>query len=172
MQTVNVYIYKPTIQVQMVGDLNIRTRNRQLYSHPIKLYKNVNNPIRLVVKDQDQKPIEIDGFDIIVDFCDESDASVIVRYEAVIINAAKGIAQVTISGTDLTDLEQRYYYITIRKRITDVSDTATYIDDNYSVKLPVEVLPGYIRINNDPAYDLGFVSDTTEEMLPDLGGLS
>lgn len=172
MQTINIYPIKQTIEVQLVGNFNVRTRNRDVYSPTIKLYKNAVNPIRLLVKNQDQKPLEISGFSVIIDLCDPSDETVIVRYPATIVNSAKGICQVNIDGTDLQDLEPRHYFFTIRKRITDVSDTVTYIDDNYGVRLPVEILDGYIRIDNDPSYDLGFVSDPVETMLPDLGGLN
>ena len=172
MQTINAYIYYPTVSVQLVSDLNIRTRNRQVYSPTIMLYKNATNTVRLLVKNQDQKPVEIFGFDVIVDLCDPKDESVIVRYAATVVNSLKGIAQVTFTGTDLQSLEARQYFLTVRKRVTDVADYPTYIDDNYSVRLPVEIHKGYIRTNEDPSYDLGYVSDPSESLLPDLGGLN
>lgn len=172
METINAYIYYPTVSVQLVGDFNVRTRNNQVYSPTIKLYKNATNTIRLLVKNQDQKPVVIIGFSVIVDLCDPSDESVVVRYAATVVNSLKGIAQVTFTGTDLQSLEARQYFLTVRKRVTDVADYPTYIDDNYSVRLPVEVLNGYIRTNEDPSYDLGFVNDPSESLLPDLGGLN
>ena len=168
MQTVNVYLYKPTVQVQMVGDLNIRTRNRQLYSPSIKLYKGVTNPVRFLCKNQDQKPVEVDGFDIIVDLIDANDEHVVETYVADIVNQEKGICQIDVTAATLSTIESRYFYFAIAKRISNTNDEVTYIDDNYSVRLPVEVLTGYIR-NNLEELDLGSVADDNEIPLVDLG---
>ena len=79
METINAYIYYPTVSVQLVGDFNVRTRNRQVYSHNIKLYRNIDNPVRLTVKNQDQKPVDITSMDIKVDLVDASNHVVVAR---------------------------------------------------------------------------------------------
>jgi hypothetical protein len=143
MQTVNVYIYKPVIQLQMVGDFDIRTRNQQLYSHPLKLYKGVNNPIRLLIKNQDQKPVEVSGFTVVVDFWDPAENTVLHTFDAEVVNEEKGICRINFTPSILEDLEARSYYIVIRKQIIEqdssLSDYVTYIDDNYTIKLPVDL---------------------------------
>lgn len=169
MQTINVNMDVQIIDIQVVGDFNIRTRNNQLYSQTIKLYHNVNNPIRFLLKNQDQKPVAVNGFEIIVDLVDASDEHIVESYVATVINQTKGICQIIVSPATLSNIENRYFYFTVAKRITDVSDDqATYIDDNYSVRLPVEVLTGYVRVL-DQELDLGEVSDPNEIPLADLG---
>jgi hypothetical protein len=170
MQTVNVYTYKPTIQIQVVGDFNIRTRNRQLYSSNVKLYKGVNNPIRFVCKNQDQKPVEINGFDLVVDLIDASDDHIVETYIASIVNQTKGICQINVTASTLSVIESRYFYFSVAKRVTDTIDEVTYIDDNYSVRLPVEVLPGYVTASNEEL-DLGSITDNNTIPLVDLGTL-
>jgi hypothetical protein len=152
----------------MAGDFDIRTRNRQLYSAPVKLYKGVANPIRFVCKNQDQKPIEIEGFDVLVDLVDASDEHVVESYVATVVNQIKGICQITVTSATLSVIENRYFYFTVAKRITNVTDEVAYIDDNYSVRLPVEVLTGYVRTDNEEL-DLGLVSDSNTIPLLDLG---
>lgn len=168
METVNLYYYKPTVSVQMVGDFNVRTRNRQLYSPSIKLYKGVANPVRFICKNQDQKPVPIEGFDVIIDLVDSSDEHVVETYVASIVNQEKGICQITVSPATLSVIETRSFYFTVAKRVTGNEDQVTYIDDNYSVRLPVEVYTGYVRTANEEL-DLGAVDDENEIPLVDLG---
>lgn len=172
MQTINIYPVNQNIEVQFAGDFNVRTRNRDVYSPNIKLYKNTANPVRLLVKNQDQKPIAIDGFDVIVDLCDASDDSIVERYVAEVVNADKGICRITVSSATLNVIESRYHYFTIKKRISEVSDVPAYIDDYYSVRLPVEVLDGYLPYDpNEVALDLGLVTEDEVPLL-DLGSVN
>jgi hypothetical protein len=173
MQTLNVYSYYPVVEVQLVGDPNVRTRNRQLYSPTIKIYRNTDNLVRLLVKNQDQKPVNISTFTVLVDLCDASNNSIVERYDAVTVNAVKGICEISISASTLYNIESRFYYLTIRKRYSNGdTDIPAYIDDNYSVKLPVEVLDGYLPYDQgDVILDLGYVYDSDALPLNDLGTL-
>ena len=171
MQTVNVYTYYPTVEVQLVGDFNVRTRNRQVYSHNIKLYRNIDNPVRLTVKNQDQKPVDITSMDIKVDLVDASNHVVVASYVATKINAVKGICQVLVAAGDIIPIENRYYYLTVRKAVLGQDDRVTYVDDNYSVQLPVEVHDGYLPYNPTDL-DLGLVADPNEQNFYDLGTIA
>ena len=157
--------------MQFPDEINTRTRNRQVYSPNIRLYKNTANPVRLLVKNQDQKPVPIVGFDVFVDLCDAQFNVIRARYKATVINSAKGICEIVIPYDDINSLESRYHYITVkRKYIADAYDTPAYIDDNYSVRLTVELLDGFLPFDGkDNPLDLGYVSDPNVTGLPDLG---
>jgi len=171
MQTINIYPVTQNIEVQFAGDFNLRTRNRDVYSPNIKLYKNTANPVRLLIKNQDQKPIEIAGFNVIVDLCDASDNSIVERYTAEVVNATKGICKITVLSSTVNAIESRYHYFTVKKQVNNTVDVPAYIDDNYSVKLPVEVLDGYLPYDeNETALDLGSITDAPIP-LSDLGNI-
>ena len=173
MQTLNIYSYFPVISVQFSGDPNIRTRNRQVYSPDIKLYKNTSNPVRLLLKNQDQKPINITDFSVVIDLCDAANNVVVNRYTATVVNAVKGICDIIIPAMDLNELEARYYYFTVRKKsLADEYDEPAFIDDNYSVKLTVELMDGFLSYDDaDNPLDLGYVYDPNATILQDLGTL-
>ena len=170
MQTANVYITQQTIEVQVAGDFNVRTRYHQLYSPNIKLYRNIPNPIRFLCKNQDQKPVAITGFELLVNLVDAYDEHIVQSWVATVVNSAKGIASVTIDPATLSVIENRKYYFTIAKRINGTDTQPAYIDDHYSVRLPVELLDGYVSPNLEEL-DLGAVDDTNEINLVDLGTL-
>ena len=103
----NVYSYFPAVEVQLVGDFNVRTRNRQVYSANIKVYRNTDNPIRLLVKNQDQKPVDITNLNILVDLVDNSNHQTVASYNATKVNSVKGICEVLIAKGDIDPLENR-----------------------------------------------------------------
>ena len=170
MQTINAYIIQQTIEVQVAGDFNIRTRYHQLYSPNIKLYRNIPNPIRFLCKNQDQKPVSITGFDLVVNLVDAFDEHIVQSWIATVVNETKGIASVTVDPATISVIENRKYYFTIAKRVSGTDTAPAYIDDHYSVRLPVEVLDGYVSANLEEL-DLGAVDDPNEINLVDLGTL-
>jgi len=171
METINVYLYYPTVAVQLLGDLNVRTRNRQVYSPNIKIYRNIDNPVRLTVKNQDQKPVDLTSFDVKVDLVDFENKTVVATYTATKINVIKGICEVVIAAGDIIPLESRYHYLMVRRTVVGRDDRVAYVDDNYSVQLPVEIHDAYLPYNPTDL-DLGSVTDLNEQNFYDLGNLS
>jgi hypothetical protein len=168
METINVYLYYPTVAVQLLGDLNVRTRNRQVYSPNIKIYRNIDNPVRLTVKNQDQKPVDLTGFDVKVDLVDFENKTVVATYTATKINVIKGICEVVIAAGDIIPLESRYHYLMVRRTVVGRDDRVAYVDDNYSVQLPVEIHDAYLPYNPTDL-DLGSVADPNQQNFYDLG---
>jgi hypothetical protein len=171
MQTINVYTYLPTVEVQLVGDFNTRTRNRQVYSPNIKIYRNIDNPVRLTVKNQDQKPVDLTSFDIKVDLVDFENKTVVATYTATKINVVKGICEIVIAAGDIIPLESRYHYLMVKRSAIGQDDRVAYVDDNYGVQLTVEIHDSYLPY--DPTdLDLGSVADPNEQNFYDLGTIA
>ena len=61
MITVKAYLYPNTVEVQVFDPTIFTTRNRQVYSRPIKVYQGVDNPIQVIIKNQDQRPVDMTG---------------------------------------------------------------------------------------------------------------
>ena len=49
------------VQILDYSDPTIKTRNRVVYSRPITVYQGIDNPIQVVVKNQDQKNVNLTG---------------------------------------------------------------------------------------------------------------
>ena len=54
MQTIKLYLVDQIAEVQIMDPAIFTVRNRTVYSRPIKVYQGVDNPIQVVVKNQDQ----------------------------------------------------------------------------------------------------------------------
>ncbi len=143
MNHITTYLYDNKVSVQILDlTLAAATRNRVVYSRPVKIYKGIDNPIVLEIKNQDQKPIDLTGMSIIVHIQDPDAVNAIATISAGVTNAAAGRATFTVPAATVNGLTQRFYKILVKTINTEQSRPA-YIDQNYGIALDLEVLPGY-----------------------------
>ena len=150
MPTITSYlaIQKIPVEVLDYSDPTLKTRNRVVYARPIKVYQGIDNPIQIVVKNQDQKPANLVGYSVRVDIQDPVNQLTAYSFNA---NASSSYTNLTIGTTTVNftanvvnSLDQRFYKITTRLiKISDSSESPLYMDDNFSVPLDLEVLPAY-----------------------------
>lgn len=164
MQTIEVYWYKNILEVQIIDPAIFTTRNRIVYSRTIKVYQGIDNPIHVVAKNQDQKRVDLSGYTLQVEIQDPENQITLAAFAVAYANASQGLGSFTISRDTVNALDQRHYLLTAR--LTNNSTNAQnplYIDDNYSVAVPIQVLAAYY--STDP------VSPTLTEGIVDLGPL-
>ena len=150
MPTITSYlaIQKIPVEVLDYSDPTLKTRNRPVYARPIKIYQGIDNPIQIVVKNQDQKPANLVGYSVRVDIQDADNQLTAYSFMA---NATSAYSNLTIGTTTVNftanvvnSLDQRFYKITTRLiKTSDSSEAPLYMDDNFSVPLDLEVLPAY-----------------------------
>jgi hypothetical protein len=142
MITVKAYLYPNLVEVQVFDPAIFTTRNRQVYSRPIKIYQGIDNPIQIVVLNQDQKKVNLTGYAVQADIQDPTTQATVASYAVTWANIALGQGNFTIDLNTVNTLEQRFYKLTFR-RIAGAVETPMYIDDNYGVPLDLEILPAY-----------------------------
>jgi len=147
MITVKTYLYPNLVEVQVFDPTIFTTRNRQVYSRPIKIYQGIDNPIQVVVLNQDQKKVDLTGYAVQADIQDSTNQITVASYAITWANIALGQGNFTIDLNTVNSLEQRFYKLTFR-RIADadgegVAESPLYVNDNYGVPLDLEVLPAY-----------------------------
>ena len=148
MITVKTYLYPNIAEVQVFDPAIFTKRNRIVYSRPIKVYQGIDNPIQLVVKNQDQKPVNLTGYTVQVDIQDPINQVTAYSFSA---NGSGAYSNLTIGTTTLlfaanvvNSLDQRFYKITTRLiNNTNSTQAPMYVDDNFGVPLDLEVLPAY-----------------------------
>jgi hypothetical protein len=148
MITVKAYLYPNTVEVQFFDPAIFTTRNRQVYSRPIKVYQGIDNPIQIIIRNQDQKSINLTGSAVQVDIQDPTNqlsvASYAVNFTGPGADITKGLGTVILDQATVDQLEQRFYKLTVRQINTSTNKAnPVYIDDNYGVPLDLEVLPAY-----------------------------
>ena len=126
----------------------ITTRNRVVYSRPIKVYQGIDNSIQLVVKNQDQKPVNLTGYTVQIDIQDPNNQLTAYSFSAnangTYSNLTVGTTTILFTAAVVNSLDQRFYKLTTRI-INNANSTEAplYIDDNFGVPLDLEVLPAY-----------------------------
>jgi hypothetical protein len=149
MQTIDVFWYKNIMQVQVIDPAIFTKRNRVVYNRTIKIYQGIDNPIHIVTKNQDQKPVNLTGYDVQIDIQDPVKEATIETFTVDFVTQNRGLGVFTIPKAVVNALDQRHYEFTVKLiHLSDNKETPLYIDDNYSARLPVQVLAGYY--NNMP----------------------
>jgi len=119
-------------------------RNRTVYSRPIKVYQGVDNPIQVVVKNQDQKNVNLTGYTVQASIQDPINQVTVETYAVTFADIAIGQGTVTLDKGTINSLEQRFYKLTFKTiKTSDSTEQPVYIDDNYGVPLDLEILPAY-----------------------------
>jgi len=153
MITVKAYLYPNTAVVQVFDPAIFTTRNRQVYSRPIKVYQGIDNPIQVTVMNQDQKPVNLTGSTVTASIQDPVNQVTIKSYAVTFANIQLGQGNFTFDANTINSLEQRFYKLAFSTTNsgTDVTNPV-YIDDNYGVPLDLEVLPAYYSTTVAPPF--------------------
>jgi hypothetical protein len=163
MQTINTYLYPNVIVVQFMDPSIFTVRNRVVYSRPIKIYQGIDNPLQVVVKNQDQKAVDTTGYLVQVDIQDPATFGSVESLAVTMITPTKGQGTVTIPKLTVNALDQRFYKLTVKliKQTTN-AEQPLYIDDNYGAMIDLEVLPGWyessaLTLDSDEVIDPGTI---------------
>jgi hypothetical protein len=144
MITVKAYIYPNTAEVQVFDPSIFSVRNRVVYSRPIKVYQGIDNPIQVVIKNQDQKAVNMTGSSITATIQDPTNQTTVAAYVVTFSDITKGLASFILDNATVSALENRFYKLAFKTTVTSTAATSpVYIDDNYGVPLDLEVLPAF-----------------------------
>jgi len=144
MQTIEVFWYKNILEVQIIDPAIFTTRNRIVYSRTIKVYQGIDNPIHVVTKNQDQKQVDLTGYDLQVDIQDPENEITVETFTVNFVVQNKGLGTFTIPAGIVNGLDQRHYELTVKLiNISSADETPLYIDDNYGLRVPLQVLSGF-----------------------------
>lgn len=147
MQTIKTYLYPNTVEVQILDTTIFTTRNRIVYSRPVKVYQGIDNPIQVIVRNQDQKKVDLTGYSLQADIQDPTNQVTVNSFAVTFANIALGQGTFTIDKDTVGSLEQRFYKLTFKTiQSSDNAERPVYIDDNYGVPLDLQVLPAYYSI--------------------------
>ena len=160
---IQVYLYANVVEVQIWDATIFSPRNRVVYSRPIKIYQGIDNPMQLVIKNQDQKAVDLSGYLVQVDIQDPLAKGSMDSIAVHMADITKGLGTFTIPRDVVNALDQRIYKLTIKTiKQSDNTERPLYIDDNYTAPLDLIVLPGWyesmpLTLNSDEVLDAGTI---------------
>jgi hypothetical protein len=153
MITVKAYLYPNTAEVQIFDPSIFTTRNQVVYSRPIKVYQGIDNPIQVIIRNQDQKSVDLSAYTVEAQIQDPTNQVTVNAYAVTFTqgNVQLGQGNFTLDNTTVSSLENRFYKLTFT--LTKTSDNTSrplYIDDNYGAPLDLEILPAYYSESAPP----------------------
>jgi hypothetical protein len=144
MQTIEAFWYKNILEIQVIDPAIFSTRNRIVYSRTIKIYQGIDNPIHVVIKNQDQKKADLTGYDVQVDIQDPENKVTVESFTVDFVAQDSGLATFMIPQATVNSLELRHYELTVKLINLDTdAEQPMYIDDNHGARLPLQVLSGW-----------------------------
>lgn len=160
MQTIKAYLYDNIVEVQVVDPTIFTVRNRVVYNRTIKVYQGIDNPIQVVIKNQDQKAISLDGYAVQADIQDPLNEVTAASLAVLWHDITKGQGYFTINRELVNALEHRIYKLTFKRiHMGGDIDQILYTDDNYGAPVDLEVLPGYYARTEVPPSAEEYVVD-------------
>ncbi len=154
---IQAYLYSNIVEVQIWDPAIFTPRNRVVYSRPITVYQGIDNPLQIVIRNQDQKLVNMTGYTVQLNIEDPVNETTAYSLAVTFTDITKGLGTVTIDTATVNSLEQRLYKLTLKKILTaDSSESPLYIDDNFSVPLDLAVKPAY-HSTTEPAAALNEV---------------
>lgn len=141
---ITIYLYPNIIDVQIWDKSIFTTRNRYMYAKPVTVYRGIDNPIQIRVRNQEQIAVDMTSYSLQVDIQDPENFLTVESFGVAFQNISKGFGTFVITKDLLDQLDQRQYKLTFRIiNVSDNQERPAYIDDNYTLPLDLNVLPGY-----------------------------
>jgi hypothetical protein len=138
------YLYSNIVPVQIWDPTIFSPRNRVVYSRPITVHQGIDNPLQIVVRNQDQKPVDLTGYAVQIDIQDPVNKLTAYSLAVTFTDITKGQGTVTLDTATVNSLDQRIYKLTMRTIADDdASEKPLYIDDNFGVPLDLDVREAY-----------------------------
>jgi len=138
------YLYANLVEVQIWDPAIFSPRNRVVYSRPIKAYQGIDNPMQVVIRNQDQKLIDLSGYVVEAAIQDPVNGVTVESFAVTFTDITKGLGNFVLDRSTINNLQQRFYKLTFKTiKQSDNTERPLYIDDNYSVPLDLEILPAY-----------------------------
>ena len=141
MTTITSYLYKQNLQV-VTTDTGVSNIMSMFYTPNIKVYRGVDNDIRVNFVNRDQKKTSIADKTATFIMIDKETNMTLIERPVTALNAAQGYAEFTLSETDLLNLDAKYYTYSFKVVNGEGRTQIGYSDDNYGAGGVLELVDG------------------------------
>lgn len=153
---INTLVYEKIVDVIISLDQEENFMS-MFYAPNVKVYRGVDNKIKLQFKNRDQKRLSLLDRTATFILTDKDTGTAYLEKTVEAVDAARGLAVVRLTESDLLNLDAKYYTYAI-KTITGEGETELgFVDDNYGANGTLEILDGVYPT---------FTESTTEDFAP------
>ena len=171
MQSISGYLYNQTMDLVINLDPFVRGENQLVYAKPLQIIKGIDNKIKLLFKNQDQKLQSLLDTTIVFNLIDSTNSELVFTRAVSVYTDKKGMAFLVLNDRELNDVAAGSYYYSIKLITGENEDRIVYADDNYNAqgiaRVDDGVYPKFIAslapdigpfYNNNPNFS-GYSSD-------------
>ena len=141
MQIISGYLYNQSLDLIINLDPAPNRENQLVYAKPLQIFKGIDNKIRLLIKNQDQKLQSLLDTSIIFNLVDSATRELIFTRRVVPITDKRGSAYVTLDRMDVDELPAGIYNYSVQLISGEGDYNIVYADDNYNAQ-------GQARVND------------------------
>lgn len=141
MPTITTYLYNQNVDVVAV-DTAVGTDMSQFYTPNIKVYRGIDNDIRVNLKNRDQKPVSILDKTVTLVIIDKETSTTTISRTVEAIDPHKGVGKIKLTEGDMLNLDAKFY--TYAFKVVDGEDNTQigYSDDTYGANGTIELVEG------------------------------
>jgi len=134
LQTISGYLYHQNIELIINLNSLPNRENQLVYAKPLQIYKGIDNKIKLLFKNQDQKLVKLADTSIVFNLIDSTNYELVFS-RAVSVQLDKvGQGYITLEDTELDDVAAGIYNYSIKFITGENEQRVVYADDNYNAQ--------------------------------------
>lgn len=150
MQFNPVYLYRNKLDVFTEQLATWTTeRYRKVYNRNLKIYKSVDNPIDIQVRNSDQKTMNITGSTLVFNLVARDTQDLVFKKDFTAQDLSTGKVTITLTEEELFDIDPGFYQYSIVKEVREnlnaaeykvTSKLPLYVDSQYGANATLEIL--------------------------------
>lgn len=141
MTTITSYLYEQNIKVTTT-DVTVGNVMSMFYTPNIKVYRGIDNPIRVNFVNRDQKKVSLTDKTVTFVMIDKDTNKTLLQRSVTSINPTAGTAEFTLRDVDMYNLDGRYYTYAFKVVNGEGRTQIGYSDDNYGAGGVLELIEG------------------------------
>lgn len=135
------YLYKQR-HTAVITDTGVNNLMSMFYTPNIKVYRGIDNYIRIEFKNRDQKRVSMTDHSANIVILDKENGVAYVERALTPIDPRRGLWEAKISESDLLNLDSKFYSYGLKVTDPEGRTAPAYSDDNYSANGVLEVDEG------------------------------
>ncbi len=136
------FLSYPQRSILLYAEGHSRTQNMPFNTTRKTIYKGVDSTLGFDVKNQDRKPVNLLGRDIMVNIMQVRTGELVIQRRARLIEPESGYCEFTVFSSDIVDLDPGIYQLSAVVYDTDGMAKSLYTDNNRRATMEIEVSDG------------------------------
>jgi len=141
MAAITSYLYEQNI-LATINDVAPGNIMHMFYAPNVKVYRGIDNPIRVNFVNRDQKKVSLLDKTITFIMIDKETNRTLLQRTASVVDPYLGLAEVTLTEGDMLDLESKFYTYAFKVVSGEGRAQIGYSDDNYGAGGVLEIVEG------------------------------